>query len=128
MPVPPVKAGEPDPLVPPAEAGVRWVPIIESLQKHLPWYQTWKRSRKFLKCQGCSANLAYITANTGKRSQDPRKREEEIAQNNWGQGWKERVKAGLVDAYIVLDVPEGSRYFIFDWDPAHNVVAHIGDL
>ena len=53
---------------------------------------------------------------------------EEIAQNNWGQGWKERVKAGLVDAYIVLDVPEGSRDFIFDWDPAHNVVAHIGDL
>ena len=27
-----------------------------------------------------------------------------------------------------MDVEEGRRDFIFDWDPAHNVVAHIGDL
>ena len=53
---------------------------------------------------------------------------EEIAKNNWGHGWKERVDEGLVDAYIVIDVEEGNREFVFDSDPSHNVVAHLGDL
>ena len=54
---------------------------------------------------------------------------EEIAKNNWGHGWKERVYEGLtVDAYIVIDVEEGNREFVFDSDPSHNVVAHLGDL
>ena len=42
---------------------------------------------------------------------------EEIAKNNWGHGWKERVDEGLVDAYIVIDVEEGNREFVFDSDP-----------